>query len=311
MHASTHRLTYRTPLDLDWMLGFLQAHALPGVEHVDATAYARTIGGAGPDDRGGWLRVSAAPDAADALVLELHGVTAARIDDAVRRVRRMFDLDADPAAIAAALSADARLAPLVARHPGLRLPVGWDGVEIAVRAVLGQQVSVAAARTFAARAAIHFGTPLPQHAAVPTLTHVFPTAEALANADLPALAAIGVTRTRTATLQAVARAVCDGTVDFDPGRTLDDHIARWTALPGIGPWTAHYIVLRALGHADAFPADDLVLQKSLPDDGTRMTAKTLDARAVAWRPWRAYATLHLWRDAMSKPRAPRRASSSS
>src|SRR5690606_27502444 len=164
--------------------------------------------------------------------------------------------------------------------------------------ILGQQVGAAAARTFAARIAQRFGTPLPAEHAAHGLAHLFPTPAALADADL---ADIGITRTRAETVRTIARALLDGRVDFRVERTLDDFVAHWTALPGIGPWTAHYIALRALGHPDAFPADDLVLQKAVPLDGSRMTAKALTLRAEAWRPWRGYATLQLWHAAMAIP----------
>jgi AraC family transcriptional regulator of adaptative response / DNA-3-methyladenine glycosylase II len=291
----TLRLGYRPPYDFNAMLDFLRGRALPGVERVDERSYARAIG---PIATPGWLRISAWPDAEHALKLELHGTPAPQLLDTVNRLRRMFDLDADPHAIAAALSLDPRLRPLLKQRPGLRLPSGWDGFEIAVRAIIGQQVSVAAARTFTARLAQAFGAALPTTFA-PELRHLFPTPEALADADLTR---IGLTRTRAETLRTVARAVLDGRVDFHNERTLDDFVARWVALPGIGPWTAHYIALRALGHPDAFPADDLVLQKAVPTDGTRMTAKALTARAEAWRPWRAYAVMQVWRDSMAPAR---------
>ena len=291
----TLRLGYRPPYDFAAMLDFLRGRALPGVESVDDHGYARVIG---PAATPGWLRVSAWPDE-HALKLELHGVAPTRLLDIVNRLRRMFDLDADPHAIAAALSHDARLRPLLKKRPGLRLPSGWDGFEIAMRAIIGQQVSVAAARTFTARLAQEFGEALPA-AFAPGLQHLFPTPEALAEADLTR---IGLTRTRAETVRTVARAVLDGRVDFRSERTLEEFVARWVALPGIGPWTAHYIAMRALGHPDAFPADDLVLQKAVPTDGSRMTAKALTARAEAWRPWRAYAVIQLWKDSMgvSKP----------
>jgi len=183
---------------------------------------------------------------------------------------------------------------------GLRLPSGWDGFEIALRAVVGQQVSVAAARTVTARIAERFGTPLPEPFAALGLHHAFPSPDALADADL---AGVGLPGARASAIRAIAAAVVDGRVDFRPERTLDDFVARWTALPGIGPWTAQYIAMRALGHPDAFPAEDLVLQKHVPGDGSRLTAKALLARADAWRPWRAYAVIQLWRDASlaSKP----------
>lgn len=286
------RLNYRPPYDFAAMLDFLRGRALPGVEAVDGHSYARVIG---PADAPGWLRVSAWPGEDHALKLELHGVPAGRLPGIVARLRRMFDLDADPHAIAAALSDDARLRPLLRKRPGLRLPSGWDGFEIAVRAIIGQQVSVAAARTLTARVAQAHGMRLPM-ALGAGLQYLFPDAAALADADLGAL---GLTRARAATIRGMAAALLDGRVDFNPERTLQEFTERWVALPGIGPWTAHYIAMRALGHPDAFPAEDLVLQKAVPTDGSRLTAKALGARAQAWRPWRAYAVIQLWRDTMT------------
>ena len=295
--ALTLRLGYRPPYDFAAMLDFLRGRALPGVEVVDDASYARVIAftKAGPLETPGWLRVSTWPGGEHALKLELHGASPARLLDIVNRLRRMFDLDADPQAISAALSDHPRLRPLLQQCPGLRLPGGWDGFEIAVRAIIGQQISVAAARTVAARLAQRFGQALPTSFA-PGLEHLFPTPEALADADLTA---IGLTRARAETVRTMARALLDGRVDFKSERTLDDFTARWIALPGIGPWTAHYIAMRALGHPDAFPAEDLVLQRALPNDGSRLTAKSLIAHAQAWRPWRAYAVIHLWRDTMA------------
>jgi len=209
----------------------------------------------------------------------------------------MFDLDADPASIAAGFANDARLAPLLALRPGLRLPSGEDGFEVAVRAVLGQQVSVVAARTLATRLVRAHGSAV--DGAHPALVQRFPTPQALADADL---SAIGLTRTRAETVRNVARALLEGRVDFAAERTLDDFVARWIALPGIGTWTAHYLALRALGHPDAFPAEDLVLQRSINNDGKRLTTTQLRARAEHWRPWRGYAVIHLWRDAAQAPR---------
>lgn len=305
------RLGYRPPYDFAAMLEFLRGRALPGVEVVDAASYARVIAppaghaaGAAAPARPAWLRVGEWGDDEHALRLELHGAAPTQLVGIVNRLRRMFDLDADPQAIAAVLSRSPRLRPLLARHPGVRVPSGWDGFEIAVRAIVGQQVSVAAARTVATRLAQRFGAALASPIAPdadgtrPAFTHLFPTPEALADADL---STVGLTRARAATIQAVARALLDGRVDFRPERTLEDFVARWTALPGIGPWTAHYIALRALGHPDAFPAEDLVLQRALPADGTRLGAKALNAHAEAWRPWRAYAVMLLWRDSANAP----------
>ena len=293
------RLGYRPPYDFATTLDFLRGRALPGVETVDGESYARAFG---PPQAPGWLRVGPWPGArgghSHALRLELHGCPPTLLLEIVSRLRRMFDLDADPREIAATLRADPRLGPLVRSRPGLRIPGGWDGFEIAVRAVVGQQVSVAAARTIAARLAQRHGAALPDTFAAHGFGHLFPTPEALAEGDLER---IGLTRARAATVREVARAVLDGRVDFRPESTLDESAARWTALPGIGPWTAHYIALRALGHPDAFPAEDLVLQKTLPAGGDRLTAKALRSRAEAWRPWRGYAAIHLWREAAAQP----------
>ncbi len=291
------RLGYRPPYDFTAMLDFLRGRALPGVESVDGESYARVVG---PATAPGWLRVSAWPKAEHALRLELRNIAPTGMLGVVERLRRMFDLDADPQAIATALRGDPRLHPLLRKRPGLRIPSGWDGFEIAIRAVIGQQVSVAAARTLTTRLAQAFGEPItgPLHSEMHT--HLFPVAQALADADLTA---IGLTRARAATVRTVAQAVLDGRVDFDTSTTLEQFVQRWTALPGIGPWTANYLALRGLGHPDAFPAEDLVLQKALPNDGTRLTARQLLQHAQAWRPWRGYAVLHLWKDSMppSKP----------
>ncbi len=287
------RLGYRPPYDFESVLAFLQSRALPGIEVVTGDSYARVFGSG---DTPGWLRVSRWPsqdEATHALRLELHGSRPAVLLSLVTRVRRMFDLDSDPATISAALGADARLQPLILQRPGLRLPGGWDGFEIAVRAVVGQQVSVKAARTISSRLARQFGTPLAETLATHGFTHLFPAPAVLAAADL---AGTGLTRDRAHTIRSMSRAIMDGRVDFARERTLDALVARWVALPGIGPWTAQYIAMRALSHPDALPAEDLVLRQALTNDGTRCTASALRARAEAWRPWRAYAVMHLWHD---------------
>src|SRR5690606_25735044 len=224
------RLNYRPPYEFGAMLEFLRGRALPGVEVVDARSYLRVTGDATSP---GWLRVSERRGE-HALTLELHGTASAALLGVVERVRRMFDLDADPRAIGNALSRDPRLRALVRKRPGLRLPSGWDGFEIALRAVIGQQVSVAAARTLTKRLAERFGTPLPDAFAARGLTHSFPEPERLLDADM---AGIGLPAARTTTIRTIAQAVVEGRVDFRAERTLDEIVERWTALPGIGPWT--------------------------------------------------------------------------
>lgn len=282
------RLSYRPPYDLGALLDFLRPRALPGIEVVDKESYARVIG---PRDAPGWVRVSAWPEEGHALRLELHCPKPTRLQGIITRVRRMFDLDADPGTINATLAADDGLRPLVERDPGLRLPGGWSGFETAVRAVLGQQVSVAAAGTLAARLTERLGEPL-ESPFGPGLERHFPTPGELADADLDG---IGLTGERAATVRRLAQALVDGRVDFRSQRTLGEFVERWTALRGIGPWTAHYLAMRALGQADAFPAADLVLRRAATNgDGPPVSARELTGRAERWRPWRAYAVLHLW-----------------
>lgn len=293
------RLGYRPPYDFAGLLTFLRTRALPGVELVDECSYARVFG---PTDAPGWLRLSAWPNGEHALRLQLHCPQPARLLGVVTTLRRMFDLDANPQAIADTFRHDAVLGPLLARHPGLRLPGGWDGFEIAVRAILGQQISVAAARTLATRIVQRWGEPLPA-APLPGLERLFPTPAALARADLRE---IGLTATRAATISGMAQAVLDGRVDFCADQSLDAFVARWVALPGIGEWTAHYIAMRALSAPDAFPAADLILRREATTDAVPLGTKALNERANAWRPWRAYAVIHLWRGASEALPPPRR-----
>ena len=283
------RLAYRPPYDLGAMLAFLRTRALDGVEVVDDGQYQRVLAA---DARGGaaWLRVSAWPDQEHALRLELHGVSAVHLLDVVHRVRRMFDLDADPQAVASAFAPDPRLGPLVRQRPGLRLPSGYDGFEVAVRAIIGQQVSVAAARTIASRLVERLGTPVADPPA-PGLTRVFPAPETLLDADLPAL---GLTRSRASTIENVARGLIEARIDLRGEQSLDEFVSRWVQLPGIGPWTAQYIAMRALGHPDAFPAEDLGLRRAAGCDGELIAVPELRRLAENWRPWRAYAAIHLW-----------------
>jgi len=295
------RLGYRPPYDFDALLAFLRGRALPGVELVDEHSYSRVFG---PSESPGWLRLSAWPDGEHALRLQLHCPQPSQLLGVVTKLRRMFDLDANPQAIADTFHHDKVLGPLIARRPGLRLPGGWDGFEIAVRAILGQQISVAAARTLATRIVQRYGEPLP-NVAVAGLERLFPTAAALADADL---SEIGVTTARAATIRGVAQALLDGRVDFRAEQALDTFFDSWIALPGIGEWTAHYIAMRALSEPDAFPAADLILRREAAADAVPLTTKGLIARAEAWRPWRAYAVMHLWRGASDNAPIPKQKS---
>ena len=289
------RLAFRPPYDLARVLGFLAARAIPGVERVDATGYARTLAlASGP----AVVRVGPVPGR-HALVLRVTGAPASALLQLTGEARRVFDLAADPALIGAALGPDPLLGPLVRRRPGLRIPGAWDAFECAVRAVLGQQVSVEAGRTLARRLVARAGTTLPQ--ATEGLTHLFPSPAALAGADL---AGLGLTSARAHALEALARAVADGRLDLRA--PADEVTAGLAALPGIGDWTAQYVALRALGEPDAFPAGDLVLRRAAAGGGAPLTARALAARAEGWRPWRGYAVLHLWGAAVASPRRARK-----
>jgi AraC family transcriptional regulator of adaptative response / DNA-3-methyladenine glycosylase II len=201
----------------------------------------------------------------------------------------MFDLGADPLQVSEELRRSSALAPLVASMPGLRVPGAWDPFELAVRAVLGQQVTVQGATTLAARLVARFGTPV--DTGVAGLTHLFPPPEALAGADL---ATIGLPRARADALSALSRAVAGDPLLLDSSQGLDDAVARLRAIPGIGEWTAQYVAMRALGEPDAFPAADLGLRRAFAPDGAPLPEAALKREAEAWRPWRAYAAMYLW-----------------
>ena len=280
------KLALRPPYDAEQVFGFLKSRAIEGVEVVEDGAYKRTISLNG---HSGILKVRHGAEE-NCLSLSVDLDDTASLKTIVERTRRLFDVDADSAAINAHLSQDPILAPSIKARPGLRVPGCWDVFEIAVRAVLGQQVSVAAARTFAGRLADTFGEPLAP-ASSEALNRIFPTAERLAGADLTT---IGLTGKRAESLNVMARAFADGTLALEQAEDADAIEARLTSLPGIGPWTARYICLRAFGEPDAFPSGDLGLLNALKAHGETLSIKELDQRAESWRPWRAYAALHLW-----------------
>jgi AraC family transcriptional regulator of adaptative response / DNA-3-methyladenine glycosylase II len=283
------KLTYRAPYDWEALVAFLGARAVAGVEAVTPRGYARAISLEG---QRGLLAVS--PDSGDRLNVMIRFPRLAALTSIIARVRRIFDLAADPAAIAGHLGRDPDLAARIAARPGLRVPGAWDGFELAVRAILGQQITVAAATALASRLASDFGMPLSADLGGQEygVTHAFPTSEALAGADLTGLP---MPRARSSALGSLARAAAADPTLFDPRGDPEQAIAKLTALPGIGAWTAHYIALRALRDPDAFPASDVGLQRALVGaDGARPSPAALEARSQAWRPWRAYAALHLW-----------------
>jgi AraC family transcriptional regulator of adaptative response / DNA-3-methyladenine glycosylase II len=284
----TVRLAYRAPYDWDAMAGFLTARAIPGVEVAAPDRYARTF-----EVDGARGLVVVRPGEGDTLQAEIRLPKLPALPVVIARLRRLFDLAADPALIGEHLAQDPALAPLVAARPGLRAPGAWDGFELAVRAILGQQVSVAAARNLAGRLAAAYGEPLEDPAAAALgLTRLFPTAEQLVGRDI---AALGMPGARGSAIEGLARAAAADPALFSPRADLDAAVAALCALPGVGSWTAQYIALRAMREPDAFPHADIGLMRAMADaGGRRPTAAELLARAEAWRPWRAYAAQHLW-----------------
>jgi len=283
------RLAYRPPLDWASLLGFLAARAVPGVEAVDGGVYRRSIRLPGARRSGamGTLAVRAEPGQR-CLVMRLDVPEHCGLLEVVTRARRLFDLEADPLAIAAHLERSDLLRPLLERRPGLRVPGAWEPFELAVRAIVGQQVTVRGATTLMGRLVERWGEPLAP--AAPPLTHCFPAPEVLAEADIER---VGMPRARAQALRTLAAEVASGRLLLASGADLESAVARLTALPGVGAWTAQYVAMRALGEPDAFPSGDLGLRHALAN-GTVPTARALAAEAEAWRPWRAYAAMHLW-----------------
>jgi AraC family transcriptional regulator of adaptative response / DNA-3-methyladenine glycosylase II len=284
----TLKLPFNPPYDWAAMAEFLSPRAIPGIELVEPDRYRRsfTLGKAR-----GVVEVRPVPGQ-NHLLATIRTSDITTLATIVARLRRLFDLDADIAAIDGHLSGDPRLAEAVRARPGLRVPGAWDGFELAVRAVLGQQVSVRAATTFAGRLAAAHGQPLAlDGASADGPDRVFPTPEAVAAADLTA---IGLTRARAATLNALGRAMAADRGLLRAYETLEETTDKLAALPGIGPWTAQYVAMRALREPDAFPASDLGLLRAMKGPSGRPSPAQLAATAEAWRPWRAYAALRLW-----------------
>lgn len=286
--AFSVQLPYRLPFDWQRVLAFFSERATPGVERVENGRYLRTIA---IDDARGIVDVR---DAGDHLSLSLHGIGTDGLFPIVQRVRGIFDLDATTHDIAHTLSADAVLKPLVKNNPGVRVPGSWNGFELTVRAILGQQVSVGAATTLAGRIADRYGEQVAVAvegiAEVPT--RLFPQPNRLMRARMEKLGIIG---SRAQTIRRVASAVVAGDLSFDAAEPADRFRDSLKAIKGIGDWTAEYVAMRAMKDPDAFPASDLGLLRAFDvPGGERMRPKELLERAEAWRPWRAYAALLLW-----------------
>lgn len=283
------RLRFRPPFCWNAMLEFLAPRAIPGIEVVEAGSYRRVFF---LNNHVGSIKAEL-DNASEAILLSIHYPQPQSLFLIVERARSLFDLSADPHEIAAHLRHDPLLARRVAARPGLRVPGSWDDFELAIRAILGQQVTVQGATTLAGRLVRAFGAPIESdgiensNANGRALTHLFPSPEILANADLRR---IGLPGARARSIQGLAQAVRDGTITFSGVANVSDFLKQFRKLPGIGEWTAEYVAMRALNEPDAFPASDLGLLRASSLDDPR----ELQARAEAWRPWRAYAAMYLW-----------------
>ncbi len=288
--AFTLRLSYRPPFDWLAMLRFLGARAMKGVEIVHDDCYSRTVR---LGDHRGWIHVRQSPEGREqreqrSLLVELSHSLTPVLPALLGRLRHLFDLSARPDVIAEQLAADPLLAEAVARNPGLRVPGAFDGFELAVRAILGQQITVKGATTLAGRFTDAFGEPIATpHAA---LHRLCPGPERIAALTPAEIGALGIVQTRARSIIALATEIAAGRLRLEPGVDPDRTMAQLVALPGVGPWTANYIAMRALRWPDAFPKEDVALRKRLGG----VTAAEAEALSQPWRPWRSYATLHLW-----------------
>ncbi|MBM4227508.1 MAG: DNA-3-methyladenine glycosylase 2 family protein [Gammaproteobacteria bacterium] len=281
-------LSYAPPLHWQAMHAFYAFRAIPGVESATGDSYCRVLG-TGDET----FRITVAHRPAElALALSVASENPMHADEAERCVRFAFDLDTDTTTIEGQLrDAEPGLAHLLALRPGLRPPGGWSGFELAVRAILGQQITVSGARTLAARLVMLCGNGVADAGSDDLPAQAFPSPQALLQADLSLLPMPGA---RRRTLQTVAHAVIEQPALLAPGQTLAAALDAWCSIPGIGPWTAHYIALRALQVADAFPASDAGLLRAARSLGLAHDARSLEARSARWRPLRAFMAQHLW-----------------
>jgi AraC family transcriptional regulator of adaptative response / DNA-3-methyladenine glycosylase II len=274
------KLRFRPPFRWNELMEFLAPRAIPGVELVEAGVYRRIFS---LHDQVGWID-AALDKPGSAIALRIYYPQPRFLFSIVDQVRRLFDLSADPRGIAVHLGRDSILSGSIDAKPGLRLPGCWDGFELAIRAILGQQVTVRGATTLAGRLVREFGIPVD---VTPGLTYLFPPPEKLADANF---SRVGLPQARAHAIRSLARAVADGHIRFSGVVNVEEFLSRLRELPGIGDWTAQYVAMRALNEPDAFPSTDLGLFRAAGFDNARQ----LEARAEAWRPWRAYAAMYLW-----------------
>lgn len=278
------QVSYRPPYDWKGILSFLSKRTIKSVEWVTEDSYARTIR---LSQHSGWIRLTQAPDR-NALLMEFtHSLTPV-LPALISRVRHLFDLNARPDVISAHLQKDPLLKDAVSRNPGLRVPGAIDGFELAIRAILGQQVTVKAATTLACRLMEAYGDPI--ETPFPELSRLSPLPEKLSNLHVDDIAKHGIVSARAKSIIALAQASASGALTLEPGMQPEKAVGQLDALPGIGPWTAHYIAVRALRWPDGFPKEDIALRNNLGG----VSAKEADTMSQAWRPWRSYAVLHIW-----------------
>jgi len=279
----TLRLAYRPPYDWSGLLGFLSRRAVAGIERVDTHSYARTVRTSAGH---AWIEVSAC-DGADALLVRVRGAPSSDLFELSSRIRRVFDLAADPLQICDAFRGDRRLGTLVAKNPGLRIPGVWEPFECAVRSIVAEQRMPEAARTQLRKLVERAGAPIGSIA--DGLSHLFPLPEALAKCEL---ADLGMAPARVEAVRELARAVCTGRLNFSD--SMEEVTQALAQIAGLGASGAAYVALRALGEPDAFPNTDLTLRREAHRGDSVWTPRELEARAEAWRPWRGYAAFHLW-----------------
>ena len=281
----TFELPYRPPYDWAGLTDFLRARVLKGAEWVSTDAYLRTVR---LGSRRGWLKVCHVPEKS-ALRVELSAPLKPAEASITHRLEHLFDLGARPDAIRTVLGHDSILRERVMRFPGLRLPGAFDGFEMAVRAILGQQITVKAATTLAGRFVDAFGdkiaTPFPE------LNHLFPSPKKVAALTVSDIAQLGIISARARSIGALAQACAESKLLLEPGTDPHQTMEQLVQIPGIGPWTAHYIAMRGLCWPDAFPKEDIAVRNQLGG----VTPKRAEELSQRWRPWRSYAVLYLWR----------------